>query len=334
MTPPAFGQASSGTHDRAPWGRWTAALVLADALLVGANADLLIAYLRDTRIGSLPEPSELIWVQVVGMALGLLVAMPLAALAVWLCRRTSITAAGLGFAAALGILAVLVVTRLNTAIVEVTALDSWRDRLPFDPVVVLLAPALEEPSKAITILTFAWLVRRRVSFGVREGIVAGIAIGLGMTAVEAGLYAQLAYADGAGAIYGTVIAARFGAFGFGLHVATAGLLGAAIGATLTSPDRGRRRTQVLAAAFILALVTHAVWNLVGSTAVSEVVALIAPPPDFSLSEPVSQPLIWIGSTLVNLTFFSPILAILVVAWRRSRPTRPAIVGDLPQPAPT
>lgn len=70
------------------------------------------------------QPSELIWVQGMTIVLGLLVAMPLIALTVWLTRRTKLPPRALPFAVALGILAFLVASRLNTTIVGLTGLDS------------------------------------------------------------------------------------------------------------------------------------------------------------------------------------------------------------------
>lgn len=323
----ALTQGSSAVERRAPWLRWTAALALADLLPIVANANALVAYL-EARGRSYPlEPPELIWIHVTTIVLGLLVATPLIALTIWLGRRTSLPLGSFPFALSLGIFAFLVTSRIDTFAADLVS--SWVVDPSFDLTSIIVSPAIEESMKAVTVLAFALLVRRWSGFGVREGIVAGVLIGLGANAVEAGVYTQLDYAAGHGAIYGTVIALRFGAFGFGLHVATSALFGAAIGAVLTRSSR--RRGTILLATFIAAIASHGVWNVAMSRLVSEVIANIAPPPDFSMNEPVSQPSIWIASTVVDLLFLAPILVVLVIAWRRSPPTKPS-ANPKPVPA--
>lgn len=316
MTERGFRPHLSSTR-RIPWLRWTLAVVVVDLWVLAANATYFAAYLEATGSTYHISPFELIWVQVTTIVLGLLVAAPLIAVAVWLTRRTTLPIRGLPFALGLGALAFQVSARLNTAFVDATGMLVWGAALPFDPIMVILAPVVEESAKAAAVLGFALILRSRYEFGVREGLVAGLVVGLGANAVEAGGYVQLEYAVGHGAIYGTVIALRFGAFGFGLHVATSALLGVAIGAVLMPATR--RRGRILVAAFSATLATHVIWNLAMSRLVSEVIVLIAPPPDFSMNEPFSQLHIWIASTMLGLLFLSPILVVLVIAWRRSDP---------------
>lgn len=300
---------------RAPWARWTLAIVLTDALLLfvvaGEYATFLAQTVPDLGIGTV----ELVWIHVTAIVLGLLVAIPLIVAIVWLARRTSLPLRSLPFAVGLGAAAFLVAGALNTRIVDATGMVGWGGGLPFDPIMILVAPPIEEAAKLGAVAGYLLLVRRRASVGVREGLVAGLLVGLGANAVETGAYVQLGYGAAHGAMYGSIIALRFGAFGLGLHVATSGVWGVAIGAVLEG--RAGRPVMVLVGALAATLATHVIWNLFGTTLVRRAIDAIAPPPDPMWNEPISQPHIWLASTAVGLLLVSPIIVFLVVAWKRA-----------------
>ncbi len=283
--------------------------------LIGLLAGEFARYLEQVSTSYPVAASELVWIQVITVVLGLVVAIPLLAMLVWLAMRTSLPMRSLPFAVGLGVGAFLVAAAINTAIVDAARMVDWGGPLPFDPSLILVVPPIEETAKLVAIGGFLLLVRRRVSVGVREGLVAGMLIGLGANAIETGAYVAAGYGAGHGAMYGSIIALRFGAFGLGLHVATSAVWGVAIGAVLEG--RAGRPVMVLVGALAATLATHVIWNLFGTTLVRRAIDAIAPPPDPMWNEPISQPHIWLASTAVGLLLVSPIIVFLVVAWKRA-----------------
>ena len=183
-----------------------------------------------------------------------------------------------------------------------------------DVVAVIVAPLVEEPIKLLALVALALMLRPR--FGVRQGIVVGLLVGIGATLIEAGAHLQGAYAVGNGATYGTIIAVRFGLFGLGLHATTAALIGAGLGSALSAgPGRGRMRVVAIALAGAIAI--HALWNLWSSRLTFELVSAWTPEPDFASFEPYAHHVVWAASSLVTAALLLPASLVLAAAWRRA-----------------
>jgi RsiW-degrading membrane proteinase PrsW (M82 family) len=295
--------------------RWSIpALLLADLALVVFNGNWLAAYLRDQGPPFPPDAGSLIFIALMAIALGLIVASPAFALISRLGSRTMVRPLAGVLAVLVGMCSFLVAAQVNDAIlVGLDLVPGGRPGDPVDYVSVVVAPAVEEPVKLLVVGVVASLLRPR--FGIREGIIVGLLVGIGATLVEAGANLQVQYAAGGDVIYGTTLAVRFGLFGLGLHAVTAALTGAGLGAAVWSAPR--RRIAVLGLSLAAALAVHVVWNLVASRLTIGLVKAMAPEPAFASQEPYAHHVVWIASSIVTAVLLAPAAVALTVAWRRS-----------------
>ena len=293
------------------WRRLVALLFVVDLVFVVLNGIWYANYLVDEGPPFPPEPNELIWIHLVAIALGSIVASPAFALISHLGRRAGVPLGAGALAALLGVFGFLAAARVNDAIVFV-GLVAPAGSDGFDAFSLVVAPAVEEPTKLLVLVVMAILLRPR--FGVRQGIVLGLMVGIGGTLVETGGYLQAAYAAGGGPIYGTIIAVRLGLFGLGLHATTAALTGAGLGYAI-SVGPGRRRVVVLALAGAIAI--HVLWNAIASGWTLDLVTTLTPEPDFGGQEPYAHHIVWIASSIVTAVLLAPTALALSVAWRRS-----------------
>ena len=230
-----------------------------DLVLVAINGIWLAGYLRDEGPPFAPGPTELIWIHSAAIVLGLIVAIPAIAIIGWLARRAQVPLGAVALAVLLGALAFLLAVHVNDLVVlSLDLVPGGPADGGIDAVAVVVAPAVEEPAKLLALAAMAGMLRP--AFGVRQGIVVGLAVGIGATLIEAGAVLQLRYVNGNGAIYGTIIALRFGLFGLGVHATTAALIGAGLGYAV-SVGRGRRRIAVVLLALAGAVAVHALWNV-------------------------------------------------------------------------
>jgi protease PrsW len=302
---------------RYPPRRWLLVLLGLDFALVIDNANWLARSLLETGQGFGHDPGELVWVQVTGTVLGVVVAAPALLIIGALARRANVSHAFIPLAMALGEAIFLAEAgRLHDFLTGLPGVGTPGGAL-FDVAAVVVAPLIEEPEKLIAIGVIAALLWP--GFGVRQGIVAGAIVGLAFNVFEAAFYVQSEYAFGDGTIYGTVLAIRFGLFGLGLHVATAAFIGAGLAAALRNPIR--RGAVILGAALAGAMLTHGVANLAGATVMEAVVRALVPNPDMSQVEPFPHHLVWIASSVEAALLVAPLFLVLVVAWRSSAPRR-------------
>jgi RsiW-degrading membrane proteinase PrsW (M82 family) len=307
---------------RFPPRRWLLVLLGLDFALVIDNANWLARLLLEAGEGFGRDPGELVWVEMTGIVLGLVVAAPALLIIGAAARRANISVGFIPLGMGLGGAIFLAEGgRLHGFVYGLLGVGVSGRVLP-DIGSVVLAPLIEEPTKLLAIVLIATLLWPR--FGVRQGIVVGAIVGLAFNVFEAGFYVQREYAFGDGAIYGTVLATRFGLFGLGLHAGTAAFIGAGLGAALRRPVR--RGALILVAALGGAIVTHGAGNLTGATVWLALVKALVPNPDMSLGEPIPLHLNWIASSVGAALLITPLFVLLVVAWRRGAPRR------LPPPA--
>jgi len=294
---------------------WPFALVLLALTFALIVVDSAMALRTFPPIGLEVDIPALVWILLVTAVLGAVVALPVLLLLGWGARRAGMRGRLVVVAGLVGVvLFLLEAGRLHNAAAELTGIrPAWADGSPLEAIVI--APLIEEPLKLLGVLLVAAWFRPRLD--VRRGLIVGAAIGLAVNLIEAGIYTQAAYGGGAGAIYGTVIALRFGLFGLGLHLTTAALLGAAVGAAMTG-TAWRHRIAVVGGALAATLVVHAAWNATASDAMTSVVLFLEPHPDFSANEPVAQHIVWLASSAITLVISAPLLAALAIAWRRGR----------------
>jgi RsiW-degrading membrane proteinase PrsW (M82 family) len=310
-------------------------MVAVDLAILAINGVWLEGYLRDSGPPFSPHASELIWVHLTAIVLGLIVAIPALAIIGWLARRATVPAGAVALAVLLGAFVFLLAAHVNDLIVlSLELVPGEPADGGIDVVAVVVAPAVEEPAKLLALVALAGLMRP--AFGVRQGIVLGLAVGIGATLIETGAVLQLRYADGAGAIYGSILALRFGLFGLGLHATTAALTGAGLGYAV-SGGSGRRRIAVLLLALAGAVAIHVLWNLWTSRLTYELVTAMTPAPDFSSPEPFAQHVILAASSMVTAALMFVPAVILTIIWRRARlvpvPVEPEPETELTAPRP-
>ncbi len=298
------------------WRPLVGLFLLVDAAFVVINGVWFAEYLRDHGPPISPEASELTWIAMTTIVLGLIVATPAFALISRLARGTDVPLGAAVSAVLLGVLAFLAAAQVNDWIVLTLGIvPGPAPDGSIDVFALIVAPLVEEPAKLLALFAMAFLLRPR--FGVRQGIVLGLLVGIGATLIETGAYLQVGYANGGGATYGTIIALRFGLFGLGLHATTAALMGAGLGSTL-SVGPGRRRIGVVLLALAGAVAIHVVWNLWASRLTFELVTAWTPEPDFTWSEPFAHHVIFVGSSVVTAVLLLPAAIALAVAWRRTK----------------
>lgn len=306
------------------WWPLVALMLAIDLGLVAVNGVWLAGYLRDNGPPFSPQASELVRVHGTAIVLGLMVAIPAFAVIGLLARRADVTAGAVVLAVLLGALVFLLAAHVNDFIVLTLGLVPGEPvDGGIDAVALVVAPAVEEPAKLLALAALAGVMRP--AFGVRQGIVLGLAVGIGATLIEAGAAVQLRYTDGVGAIYGTVLAFRFGLFGLGLHATTAALMGAGLGYAV-SGGPGRRRIAVLLLVLAGAVAIHVLWNLWASRLTLELLTALAPEPDFSGSELYPHHIILVASSVVTAILLLVPGVILAMAWRRALPPNMAVVS--------
>jgi RsiW-degrading membrane proteinase PrsW (M82 family) len=306
-----------------PPRRWLLVLLGLDLALVIDNANWLAGWLLETGQGFGRDSGELVWVGITGMVLGLVVAAPAVLIIGGVARRANVCLAFIPFGMAVGAAIFLAEAgRLHDFVTGLPGVETAGREL-FDIGGVIVAPLIEEPEKLIAIGVIATLLWPR--FGVRQGMVVGAIVGLAFNVFEAAFYVQREYAFGDGAIYGTVLAIRFGLFGLGLHAGTAALIGAGLAAGLGRPVRGG--VAIVAAALVGAMLTHAVANLASDTVIGALLMALVPKPDMSQVEPFPHHLTWIASSGWTAVLMAPLFIALVVAWRRAAPRRSPATPD-------
>jgi RsiW-degrading membrane proteinase PrsW (M82 family) len=324
MSVEATASQATGRGPARAWWSLVALLVAIDLGLVAVNGVWLAGYLRDNGPPFSPQASELVWVHGTAIVLGLIVAIPALAVIGWLARRADVPAGAVVLAVLLGALVFLLAAHVNDLIVLTLGLVPGEPiDGGIDAVALVVAPAVEEPAKLLALAALAGLMRP--AFGVRQGIVLGLAVGIGATLIEAGAVIQLRYADGAGAIYGTILAFRFGLFGLSLHATTGALTGAGLGYAV-SGGPGRWRIAVLLLALAGAVAIHALWNLWASRLTLELLTALVPEPDFSGSELYPHHVILVASSVVTAILLLVPGVVLAMAWRRAQPPTMAVVS--------
>ena len=320
MSLEATASQATGFRSARAWWPLVALMVAIDLVLVAINGIWLAGYLLDSGPPFAPGPTELIWIHGTAIVLGLIVAIPAFVAIGWLARRARVPLGAVALAVLLGAFAFLLAAHVNDLIV--LSLDLVPG-LPagggIDAVALVVAPAVEEPAKLLALAAMAGLLRP--AFGVRQGIVVGLAVGIGATLIETGAVLQLRYVNGSGTIYGSIIALRFGLFGLGLHATTAALIGAGLGYAV-SAGPGRRRMAVVLLAVAGAVAVHALWNLLASRLTFELLTALTPEPDFRGPELYAHHVIWVASSIVTAILLAPAAISLVAAWRRFPPPPP------------
>jgi RsiW-degrading membrane proteinase PrsW (M82 family) len=297
------------------WRRLVLAMLLVDVALVVVNGNWLADYLRAEGPPFPPDAGALIWIHLVAIALGLIVAAPAFALISHLGRRAEVPLGAGVLAVMTGVFAFLVAAQINDAIVvSMGLIPGGGPDDAFDLVSLVVAPAVEEPTKLLAVGFVAVLLRPL--FGIRQGIVLGLLVGIGATLVEAGASLQIQYAAGGGPIYGTMLAVRFGLFGLGLHATTAALTGAGLGYAAAARP-GPRRIGVIALALVTALAIHVMWNVWASRLTFDLVTALTPEPAFGTDEPFAHHVLLFASSIVTAVLLAPAGLVLAVAWRRS-----------------
>jgi RsiW-degrading membrane proteinase PrsW (M82 family) len=173
-----------------------------------------------------------------------------------------------------------------------------------------LAPVLEEllllASTAIVLLV------GRPRRGLRVGLLLGAAVGLGMNVGETVVpfAATELFADSAASAVPTV-AIRFGLLGLSLHVTTAAVSGAGLGAWLARGGRLRGLGFVLGG-LLLAIVVHSAWNLFATDAINALLQAMSRNVD-----PFAPPMLFLASSVTAVPFLVVPWVALAVAWRRS-----------------
>jgi protease PrsW len=120
--------------------------------------------------------------------------------------------------------------------------------------VVVLAPLLEEPAKALILLL---LVRTSRFDSTTDGFVFGAAAGLGFGMSENLIYFRSAAGGGDDALFAGILALRT-LYSALMHAAATAAIGAALG--YVKFRNGRRRVAVPVAGLVVALAIHTLWN--------------------------------------------------------------------------
>ncbi len=191
------------------------------------------------------------------------------------------------------------------------------DGRPDNPATYLVAPVVEELLKLLAIALALAVARQRV--GLRGGLLAGAAVGLGVTILEAVGYSLASLVRQSDADVLFTIALRFYWLGAGLHTATAALTGAGLSAFLAHASRpgGRASARVgaviLLGALVAAMLTHGTWNRLAEDLVN---ALIVPLGPTAALPPVA----FVAASLAAVPFLLGPWVALAIAWRRSAGT--------------
>ena len=176
----------------------------------------------------------------------------------------------------------------------------------------ILTPPVEELLLVLcaSAVLLAWPPR-----GLRTGIVLGLAAGIGMNVFETALYVQQggvgSWMDVPFEGQWSVVAARGGLFGFGLHAVTAALSMLGVAAFLARPSGARRYAPAIAA-IAASIAIHAIWNATATTVVNWLARAIGGP------DAMHTPAIaFLSSSTVALLYLGIPMLVLVTAWRRA-----------------
>jgi len=119
---------------------------------------------------------------------------------------------------------------------------------------VVLAPGIEEPAKAVVLL----LLFRSVHFdNTTDGFVYGAAVGLGFGMAENLLFFRSAADQGDPILFASIVGLRT-LYSTLMHAAASSVIGAALG--YSKFRAGRHRWLALGAGLTVALLIHAAWN--------------------------------------------------------------------------
>jgi RsiW-degrading membrane proteinase PrsW (M82 family) len=267
----------------------------------------------------IPRPaSEFIWVDLVAIWLSIVVALPALALLLRASLAIRFDTRAVLLAVLAGGVAIQVCRRIGIVVLQLTGIVPSGDPADFDINGIVIAPVIEETAKLVVIaLLLRFFVARA---GVREGIVVGLAVGVGATIAEAGIFTQIVDANDGGQVFGSVVALRLALFGLGLHAATAGLIGAALGYRRSPQGRSTPSLPVvLTVTFVAALAIHALSNAALGQVLDPILMALVPSPDFGAAEPLPHQLFWLASSAASLFLLWPVYLALALAWRRSGP---------------
>lgn len=181
----------------------------------------------------------------------------------------------------------------------------------------LSAPLVEETAKALGVLALWWLLRAEFD-NMRDGLVYGALVGLGFELTENVRYLTLAAVQAgiAGLARGVWVRGILGGLKHAVFTAT---VGAGIGSARHLRDR-RARVLVPALAFGAALVQHAAWNGIASSAITRA---LCGAPDVSSACLVAptQATLFVRVPVVVACFLAPgALLLLVLARGAARST--------------
>ena len=266
-----------------------------------------------------PEPIEAALFSVNALLLSFAAALP----ALWALRRAGrsngvplerlLTALFVG-AIVLGMLG----GRLPPLVRVVTGIEP-PDGTSTNATTAFLAPVLEE--LLLLASTAIMLLVGRPRRGLRVGLLLGAAVGLGMNVGETVFPFAVTelFADSAASAIPTV-AIRFGLLGLSLHVTTAAVSGAGLGAWLARGGRIRGLGFALGG-LLLAIVVHSAWNLFATDAGNALLQAMS-----SNVDPFAPSMLFLASSVTAIPFLIVPWVVLAVAWRRSGRTPTSVVG--------
>lgn len=313
---PVLRPAPPGSVDGARLRAWPVApLLAATGAMVLFDAHRLTEDLGPVMVGL---PSTVVWWRPEAVLVGLVLAVPSLAILVAGARRAMLAPRAI-------LLAMLVMAVLSTASggLPITVLARALALLP-DVKSATVTPLAEELLKLLAIVLVVRALHRP---SVRAGIIVGASAGLAFSLLEVAHYVQLAAATEPTFVPGT-FALRLANGGVGLHVATASVLGAAVGWWRGRPA-GWSRAAVPAVALVGAIATHAAWNLVSEGIANGGIAALDP----GFPAAATNPLVaYAVGTAVTWVLAGPALLVAAAAWRRSGPTRP-VLAAAPEPLP-
>jgi len=177
---------------------------------------------------------------------------------------------------------------------------------------VLVAPALEETAKALGLFALLLLIPTAVR-SARDGIVYGALIGVGFVWTENLLYLGVSMLQGGedGLMRGLYLRGILGGI---THTVFTACSGAAVGWWAAQPCRGGAAAGTLAAALLLTIAQHALWNALGAPMVAD--ALCGAESNAGACTPVPTNSALFGSaTWIAAVFLTPGAALVAMAWR-------------------
>jgi RsiW-degrading membrane proteinase PrsW (M82 family) len=220
-------------------------------------------------------------------------------------------ATGFLWGATVGALAALAVNE--------TALGMAGDAAGGRLVPTVVAPAVEEVSKASALAVVA-LVWRRAFAGVRDGVVYGALAGLGFAATENVGYHLLAAVEGGMPGLGRALYVRGLLQGLN-HAAFTATVGAAVGHALVHRGSGTGRVGVVLGGLGVATVLHALWNAVAAEAITHI--LCNAPAGGGACAPAPDPLDLVMTVpMMVAVFVGPLVAVLASLALRAREAEP------------